>query len=911
MVNLFVDGQLIDQYSDESVDINSSVLDVQDITKNTGDYSKEFSVPTSKRNNKVFKHWYNSSIDNGFDGRTRVKGSIDIDGVPFKTGKWLLRSVKMVKGVADSYKINFYGDTSSLSEIAGNDELKDLDLSALNHEYSGANVTTGLTEGLFGNSIIYTPLAQKRYFYSNTTGTNAVGDFPSGATEEDDTPKIEAYNIGYNSNVLGTGMLWTDLRPSIRLLDIIEAIENRYNGTFQKTIIAIENKGSTSGNIKLYLNGVEYTIFLGNSTETLVASQLSTAINGISGYSATQNNEFVTVLSETTGRETPTQIDNNTHAGLVTSIITTLGTKDHNLNFTRDFFGTTEFERAYMWLNSDLKPKAIGNSSQLINWTSKDSNNVQTNIATDTSTLFNLDGDAGTKWNITISVTPSDYTAQYSIRIIDNEETENGGLLGSSPIRAGDQTVNYTLKMDDYRTPPLNNYLTDRASISFEIVSTIPMSYVATLNLQYVDVDGDVSFTTNAAASLTSIFSGVECNKLMPEMKITDFLKSLFQMFKLVVTGDADNEFYVNTLDSYYAQGDYFDISRYVDLASFDVERGEIISELDFKFAEPTTQGGLQFLENTGSAYGDSKVKLRSSDGEDLDGDTLSVSLPYENVVYNRLTNYESGDRTDIQVGTILDADNNSVLNAPLIHYATLIDISETHSHIKFKGDSGTQRLDWDMWMPFSHFGVNEPMYSLMFDSEISTYTYSKVDNTLYSRHYKDYIDAIFNIKRRTIKVSAKLPIQIITRLTLNDVVSIDQLDYRINKYSYNLLTGITKLELINGFEQYNVTDLYIPEKMTIGLNAEDLYFNVPNVSNYSIYRLSVGSGTSWITTSIEGNEDNLIKIAIDEWIPTSGTGFRIPTTTNPYRYMKILLVNNTTSEQTYVLIAQTPNNLT
>tara|TARA_R110002074_G_scaffold388200_1_gene570718 strand:- start:22 stop:669 length:648 start_codon:yes stop_codon:yes gene_type:complete len=215
------------------------------------------------------------------------------------------------------------------------------------------------------------------------------------------------------------------------------------------------------------------------------------------------------------------------------------------------------------------------------------------------------------------------------------------------------------------------------------------------------------------------------------------------------------------------------------------------------------------------------------------------------------------------------------------------------------------------MWMPFSHFGVNEPMYSLMFDSEISTYTYSKVDNTLYSRHYKDYIDAIFNIKRRTIKVSAKLPIQIITRLTLNDVVSIDQLDYRINKYSYNLLTGITKLELINGFEQYNVTDLYIPEKMTIGLNAEDLYFNVPNVSNYSIYRLSVGSGTSWITTSIEGNEDNLIKIAIDEWIPTSGSGFRIPTTTNPYRYMKILLVNNTTSKQTYVLIAQTPNNLT
>tara|TARA_R110001632_G_scaffold67874_1_gene159428 strand:+ start:11 stop:2734 length:2724 start_codon:yes stop_codon:yes gene_type:complete len=907
MVNLFIEGQLIDQYSDESVEINSSVLDVQDITKNTGDYSKAFSVPTSKRNNKVFKHWYNSSIDNGFDGRTRVKGHIDIDGVPFKTGKWLLRSVKMVKGVADSYKINFYGDTASLSEITGNDELKDLDLSAFDHIYNGLNVTTGLTEGLFDNSIIYTPLAQKQYFYSNSSTT---GDFPDDATSADDTPKIEAYNIGYNNSSLGTGMLWTDLRPSIRLLDVVEAIEQRYNGTFQKSLISIEKKGTTSGNIKLYLNGTEHTIFLGNSTETLVASQLTTAINAISGYSATRVNTFITVYSETKGKELSTQIDSFSNTGLVTSIRTTLGTKDYELSFTRDFFGTTEFERAYMWLNSDLKPKAIGNSSTVINWSSRDGNNTQTNLTTDISSLNNRTPEINSKWKIALDVTPADLDINYSIRIYDEEKEENGGLISATSTRSGTQELYQTIEMDDYRRGFFPS-TGDIAFMRFEIISSEPLDYAATLNLQYVDGDGDVIFTTNAAASLQSVDSGVECEKLMPEMKISEFLKSLFQMFKLVVIGNEDNSFYVNTLDSYYANGDRFDISRYLDRASFDINRGEIISELDFKFAEPTTQGGLQFLENNGVGYGDSKVKLRSPDGEDLDGDALTVKLPYENVVYNRLTDYDSGDRTDIQVGTILDADNNSVLNAPLIHYATLMDISETHSHIKFKGNSGTQRLDWDMWMPFSHFGVNEPMYSLLYQSEISTYTNSKIDNTLYSRHYQDYITAIFNVKRRTVNVNAKLPVQMITRLSLNDVITIDKLDYRINKYSYNLLTGITKLELINGFEQYNVTDLYIPERMTIGLNAEDLYFNVPNVSNYSIYKLTAGSGTSWITTSIEGNEDNLIKIAIDEWIPTSGVGLRIPTTTNPYRYMKILFVNNTTSEQTQVLVTQTPNNLT
>ena len=47
MVNLFINGELLDQYADESVDIVSSVLDVSDITKNTGDYSKSCLLYTS------------------------------------------------------------------------------------------------------------------------------------------------------------------------------------------------------------------------------------------------------------------------------------------------------------------------------------------------------------------------------------------------------------------------------------------------------------------------------------------------------------------------------------------------------------------------------------------------------------------------------------------------------------------------------------------------------------------------------------------------------------------------------------------------------------------------------------------------------------------------------------------------
>ena len=55
MVEIYIGNTKVDQYKDEAVTVVSSVLDVSDITKNTGDYSKTFSVPASKSNNLLFK----------------------------------------------------------------------------------------------------------------------------------------------------------------------------------------------------------------------------------------------------------------------------------------------------------------------------------------------------------------------------------------------------------------------------------------------------------------------------------------------------------------------------------------------------------------------------------------------------------------------------------------------------------------------------------------------------------------------------------------------------------------------------------------------------------------------------------------------------------------------------------------
>ena len=84
ITTLYIQGSKLDQQKDESVEINSSVLDISDITRNTGDYTKTFTVPASKSNNKIFKHWYDANIDNSFDARIKVDGEIHLDGILFK-----------------------------------------------------------------------------------------------------------------------------------------------------------------------------------------------------------------------------------------------------------------------------------------------------------------------------------------------------------------------------------------------------------------------------------------------------------------------------------------------------------------------------------------------------------------------------------------------------------------------------------------------------------------------------------------------------------------------------------------------------------------------------------------------------------------------------------------------------------
>ena len=761
MVNLFINGELLDQYADESVDIVSSVLDVSDITKNTGDYSKSFTVPASKNNNRLFKHWYNASIDNGFDARSKVEGSIDIDGVPFKLGKWRLNKCNIVKGRLESYTINFFGNLPNISDTIGEDMLSDLAFPTLDHDWTSDNVIDGLEGDLLNGDIVYTLMANKRYFYNSHSGAHDV-----------DATTINIANGASTSHA--TGVVWSDLRPSVKLSKIIDAIETRYNSFIY----------------------------------------------------------------------------------------------DNPIVFSRDFFSTTEFEKQYLWLKADDRV-AIGGGEEIVDFTTGSETyiNLTTNVGT-----FVTDRVTNTRFAIGNKITPAsgyeDVPYTFIVRNADTNEdvyawdrTQWGNgdgiiSIGTSLFSpSGTTTFNFTC------------HVKSNSKIEFTSEVSIVKQVGATFS------PSDV--TTGAAQTLVN---RVVIGNEMPELKIVDFLKGIFNMFKLVAIPKDDGSIYVNTLDSYYAQGQRYDATKYIDFAKFDVDRGELLKRIAFEFEEPSTILNMEFKKRAadGQGYGASLVNVYESltPKKLIDGDTLEVKLPFEQIYFERLVEQDDaivGTNTNIQTGVILDDNLNQVVPKAVLHYTSKQDISATP--IRFVNDLAADVvLNTELIIPIHHFGPVAPVYANLFEAEFSNFTGESLVNNLYSIHYKDYVTAIFELKRRTFMYTANLPIQIVTRLELNDVIAIGEIDYRINKYSYNLLNGLTKLELINGFDTTLQNKVYIPSIINIERWATDMAFNVEFIESYTVTKISDGSGTSWITTGVEGTANNLATISVDEWASPSGS---------------------------------------
>jgi hypothetical protein len=243
-VEVFINNQRVDLFDFEDINIVDSVQDVRDVAKIFVPYSREFTIPASKNNNKIFRHYYNNDIVDGFDARFKISAVIKVNGMVYKTGRVTLLNSSLKNNRPVNYKLVFYSKTIDFKTLLKDDLLEDMDTSVLskfNIEYNAQNVFDGFNYGynLVGDNIIMTSLpvensdliipfiSTNSHYYYDDVVTNV-------SPLEGDS---ESRNVNFNGGVaypndVVSGVNWKDLRPSLKLPILMQAIEEKYTISF-------------------------------------------------------------------------------------------------------------------------------------------------------------------------------------------------------------------------------------------------------------------------------------------------------------------------------------------------------------------------------------------------------------------------------------------------------------------------------------------------------------------------------------------------------------------------------------------------------------------------------------------------------------------------------------------------------
>ena len=219
---------ILDMFKDESVTIKKMVKDLNDPKKLFTSLSRSFSIPASKKNNIIFKHYYNIDIINGLDSRELMPCKILLNNVTQEVGNLSIEGVKMSNGKAMSYNVRFIGKLSELSRKIGQDKISALDFSSNNiASFSPASKFSSNTV----NDLVF-PLASRssRMLYNSVTkDINTEG----------------AKNISYVDSTALTGnkygIIEQDLVGALKVGSILDKIASTYDisfsGVFDETYV--------------------------------------------------------------------------------------------------------------------------------------------------------------------------------------------------------------------------------------------------------------------------------------------------------------------------------------------------------------------------------------------------------------------------------------------------------------------------------------------------------------------------------------------------------------------------------------------------------------------------------------------------------------------------------------------------
>ena len=778
------DYQKLDLFSEEKISVTSQIADANDIGKVFTDFSQSFTIPASVRNNKILSHWYESTVDDGFDHRVRYDGYIEINTQRFKGGNFQLEKASKKNGFIESYTVTFYGNLTQLKDIIQDDKLSSLDFSIYNHTWDYNNVIARVTSATTTGDIKYPLIGSKRKFYYQ----NAVH------ASEDVTTNTGAIN-------------WNELFPAIKVSNIFLRIKAKYGIDFTGSFLSLDQWK------KLYL-------YLKPSEELSFLSQ-----------------------------------------PLKVNFTTTSGVAFPELNLSTDV------------LNTNFDFGANGNQKKI---------------------------------RIDLGITPSAgfMTVPYTVYVYRNDllYTTLSNLVGDT-----------SSIIDELRILNVGN-------VSYKYTFTIAANSNFTFFPTFAYYRSWYTNTTNAyqvlisyaQGSLQSIIANINIGNYMPDMKISDFLTGIIKAFNLMIIPKENNIFELSNLELYYNAGKIIDLTKYVYADEMEIERPKLFKSINFQYEKSSNILNNAYKGLYGTEYGDLIYNSISSN----ESSTYEIKLPFENILFERAIG------TDFETATLIDKDLKPYIPKPMLIYC---------NGLNTNAFTGTQRIifktpavapndfyEVEYYNRFSNeydsFPTDTTRSGLMtmnFSNEQSPWYNVLAPQGLYYRHYKNYIDNLYNIKTRIVKVKALLPPSLMTSnvlkgqqksgIALNDRLIIRNKRYIINSFTTDLTSGEANLELITdyrgvnaastvGYRYANYSEIQTDKAplnvdVIIYLNDYDS-FGIKGAENYLVY-----------TVASDLKDDYVLNFDI----PSNGSGLD--------RYDKIgieYFLNGVSQVTEYIIVLQT-----
>jgi hypothetical protein len=194
---LVANDTILDLFKDEDILLSDNVTGLFDLGIIPADFTRQITLPGTKKNNAFFEHVYDISVESPdtFATNIKVPAYIDYNGIYLSQGYLQLNKVSVYENkFIDSYEVTIYGAVSSFAREINRSYLTDLDsLSVYNHTSSFNNISASWAGQLFSGNIVY-PLAEYGQKMKYTSGDDFFGiDDANGAlTVQDFKPAIKA-----------------------------------------------------------------------------------------------------------------------------------------------------------------------------------------------------------------------------------------------------------------------------------------------------------------------------------------------------------------------------------------------------------------------------------------------------------------------------------------------------------------------------------------------------------------------------------------------------------------------------------------------------------------------------------------------------------------------------------------------